>query len=104
MRITTVITLATLLALPLTPAVAGNGLRQIMSTGSTLASSYSTFKDHKLVAAAQDDASSFIASEGAIRGPFLEAALRRLRAEQVGLTATDLELAQALLAQTPSDG
>lgn len=49
--------------------------------------------------AAQDDAGSFVASEGAIRGPFLEAAIRQARAENPGLQATDMELANAILAK-----
>lgn len=56
-------------------------------------------RDMKVVQAARDDAASFVASEGAIRGAQLEAALRVVR-ERVpqARQASDAELAQALLA------
>lgn len=56
-------------------------------------------RDMKVVQAARDDAASFVASEGAIRGAQLEAALRVVR-ERVSQAqaASDAELAQALLA------
>jgi hypothetical protein len=44
-------------------------------------------------------AGSFVASEGAIRGPFLEAAMRQVRAENPGMQASDMELANAILAR-----
>ncbi|HCP31228.1 MAG TPA: ribonucleotide reductase, partial [Pseudomonas sp.] len=46
-----------------------------------------------------DDAGSFVASEGAIRGPFLESAIKQVRAEHPGLHASDMELANAILAE-----
>ena len=56
-------------------------------------------RDMKVVQAARDDAASFIASEGAIRGARLEAALQLLRARvPEAQAASDAELAQALLA------
>ncbi len=55
--------------------------------------------DHKLIAAAQDDAAVFIASDGQQRGAQLESALHYLRQTQPKLSATDLELAQAILVQ-----
>ncbi len=70
-----------------------------MTSGATTASSYITSHDHKLVLAAQDDAGSFVASEGAIRGPFLEQALQQVRAENPGLEASDMDLANAILAK-----
>ncbi|MBV2133206.1 DUF2388 domain-containing protein [Pseudomonas sp. MAP12] len=56
-------------------------------------------RDMKLVQAARDDAASFVASEGSIRGAQLEAALHVVR-ERVpeARQASDAELAQALLA------
>lgn len=69
----------------------------VLSSGATTASTYVTFKDHKEVVAARDDASSFIASDGQIRGPYLEAALRRMRDSHPGLQADDIELATAIL-------
>jgi uncharacterized protein (TIGR02448 family) len=49
--------------------------------------------------AAQDDAGSFVASDGGIRGPYLEAAMQKVRADNPGLQATDMELANAILAK-----
>nr|BFE93163.1 hypothetical protein GCM10020185_36990 [Pseudomonas brassicacearum subsp. brassicacearum] len=77
--------------------------RNVISSGATTGSTYLTFKDHKLIVAAQDDAGSFVASDGGIRGPYLEAAMQKVRADNPGLQATDMELANAILAKkTPS--
>lgn len=57
-------------------------------------------RDMKVVQAARDDAASFVASDGAIRGAQLEAALRVLRERlPEARQASDVELAQALLAR-----
>jgi uncharacterized protein (TIGR02448 family) len=63
------------------------------------ASSDSSSGNDKVVLAARDDAASFVASDGAIRGAQLEAALRHLR-ENVpqARQASDIELAKAILA------
>ncbi|MNT92876.1 hypothetical protein D3C72_2342320 [compost metagenome] len=51
----------------------------------------------------RDDASSFIASDGAIRGPYLEAELQRLRSEHPALQGrSDQELASAILSSGTS--
>lgn len=76
----------------------GSFIRQVLSSGATTGSTYLTFKDNKLVADAREDASSFVASDGVIRGPYLEAMLQQLRSEQPDLQASDLELARAVLA------
>lgn len=55
--------------------------------------------DRKLIVAAQDDAAAFIASDGELRGARLESALMALRQAQPKLSASDLELAQAILVQ-----
>lgn len=55
--------------------------------------------DRKLLLAARDDAASFIASDGQLRGVQLESALIYLRRTQPKLRASDLELAQAILVQ-----
>ena len=68
------------------------------SSGATTASTYLTFKDNKLVVPAREDAGSFVASNGEIRGPYLEAALQQMRREQPDLQASDMELATAILA------
>ena len=102
MRRYPLLALAALLSLSVTQALADSVVRDILSSGATTASTYLSFKDHKLVLAARDDAGSFIASGGQIRGPYLEAALQRLRAEQPGLRASDLELARAILVSAPA--
>ena len=57
----------------------------------------SSLRDNKIVRAARDDAASFVASEGAIRGVKLESALDHIRHQAPGLNATDAQLAQAIL-------
>ncbi|MBD1550141.1 DUF2388 domain-containing protein [Pseudomonas typographi] len=99
MRVKPVILSAALFCLPLGPAMADSFLRNVVSSGATTGSTYLTFKDHKMVVAAQDDAGSFVASDGAIRGPFLEAAIARLRSDNPGLQASDMALANAILAK-----
>lgn len=84
--------------IPLGAALADGLVRDILSSGATTASTYLTFKDNKLVAAAREDAGSFVASDGAIRGPHLEATLLQLRQQQPQLQASDMELAGAILA------
>lgn len=54
--------------------------------------------DDKIVLEARDDAASFIASEGAIRGAHLEAALQHIRRQSPQLEASDRQLAEAILA------
>ncbi|AYF89545.1 DUF2388 domain-containing protein [Pseudomonas sp. JS3066] len=88
-----------LVALPVGSAMAdGDFWRDVISSGATTASTYLTFKDDKLIVAARDDASSFVASGGEIRGPYLEAALQRIRSEHPDIKASDSELANAILA------
>jgi len=99
MRLKTAIAAAALLSLPVGSALADTFWRNVISSGATTASTYLTSRDHKLVIAAQDDAGSFVASEGAIRGPYLEAAMRQVRAENPGMQASDMELANAILAK-----
>lgn len=57
----------------------------------------SSLRDNKIVQAARDDAASFVASEGAIRGVKLESALDYIRQQAPQLKATDAQLAQAIL-------
>lgn len=57
----------------------------------------SSFRDDKIVLAARDDAASFVASEGEIRGVKLESALDHIRHQAPQLQATDAQLAQAIL-------
>ncbi|POA22366.1 ribonucleotide reductase [Pseudomonas sp. FW300-N1A1] len=88
-----------LLSLSAGSAMADSFWQEVISSGATTASTYLTFKDHKMIVAAQDDAGSFVASDGNIRGPFLESAMQKVRADNPGLKATDMELANAILAK-----
>ncbi|PSS56644.1 DUF2388 domain-containing protein [Pseudomonas sp. BBP2017] len=99
MRLKLAVATLALLSLPVGSAMADTFWRNVISSGATTASSYLTSKDHKLVVAAQDDAGSFVASEGAIRGPYLEAAIQKVRADNPGLEVSDMDLAQAILAK-----
>ena len=56
-----------------------------------------SIRDMKLVIAARDDAASFVASHGAIRGAQLEAALLQIREHAPQLQASDAQLAEAIL-------
>src|SRR6218665_2458513 len=91
-----------LVVVPVTSAMADTFWRNVLSSGATTGSFYLTSRhDHKVIVNAQEDAGSFIASDGAICGPYLEAALQKVRAEHPGLQASDNELAQAILAAEP---
>lgn len=69
------------------------------SSAGSSASSDSTSGDDKVVLRAREDAASFVASEGRIRGAQLEAALRHLREHDTARrNASDMELARAILA------
>ncbi|WP_457788522.1 DUF2388 domain-containing protein [Pseudomonas sp. PL-6] len=58
----------------------------------------SSLRDDKVVLAARDDAASFVASAGEIRGVQLEAALLHIRSQVPALAAADdLQLAEAIL-------
>ncbi len=70
------------------------------SSAGSSGSSGSTSGDDKVVLQAREDAAGFVASDGRIRGARLEAALRHLRASNAAARdATDLEIAQAILAR-----
>lgn len=55
--------------------------------------------NNKVLLQAQDDAASFVASGGGIRGVRLEAALAHIRQQQPTLEASDMQLAEAILAR-----
>lgn len=100
MRLKLAVATLAVLSLPVGSAMADDSFWQsVLTSGATTGSSYLTSRDHKLVVAAQDDAGSFVASDGAIRGPYLEAAMQKVRADNPGLQATDMELANAILAK-----
>ncbi len=81
-----------------TSAGAGSAGTSASSRGGS-ASSNSTSGSSKVVLQARDDAASFVASEGKIRGARLEAAIRHLREHDAqARQASDMQLAQAILA------
>lgn len=93
--------LCALLALVSAPVVASSfgGSSAGSSAAGSSASSGSSSGDDKVVLQARDDAASFVASNGRIRGAQLEAALRQLRERNADARrASDMELAQAILA------
>lgn len=61
-------------------------------------STASTFGSNKVVLDARDDAASFVGSNGQVRGVNLEAALGHIRHQMPELQATDMQLAEAILA------
>ncbi|WP_213937611.1 DUF2388 domain-containing protein [Pseudomonas sp. dw_612] len=58
----------------------------------------SSLRDNKIVRAARDDAASFVASNGDIRGVKLESAIDEIHRQLPQLNATDAQIAQAILA------
>lgn len=59
----------------------------------------SSINDDKLVLDARDDAARFVASAGEQRGARLQAALLHIRQQAPSTQASDMELAQAILAR-----
>ena len=91
-----------LLALSTAPAFASSfaGTSAGASSAGSSGTSGSTSGDDKVVLKARDDAASFVASDGRIRGAQLEAALRLLRERDAAAReASDMQLAQAILAE-----
>lgn len=87
------------LCLPFGSAMARVDAGDVATSAGISASLYSTFKDHKMVVPAQDDASSFVASGGTIRGVYLESVLKEIRQNHPDLKASDEDLARAILVQ-----
>lgn len=80
-------------------STAGSSAGAATSGAGSSASSKTTSPDEKIVRQARDDAASFVATDGRIRGAQLEAALRYLREHNAAAQrASDLQLAQAILA------
>ncbi|MFA5679239.1 MAG: DUF2388 domain-containing protein [Pseudomonas sp.] len=77
-----------------TDAVAGSLVNIIEATSDAT----SSIGDDKVVLDARDDAASFVASAGEVRGAYLEAALRHIRQQQPTIQASDMQLAEAILA------
>lgn len=70
----------------------------LAGTIDTMSNATSSVVDNKVVLAAKDDAASFVATAGAVRGAHLETALQHIRARMPALHADDAQLAQAILA------
>ncbi|UVM52921.1 MULTISPECIES: DUF2388 domain-containing protein [unclassified Pseudomonas] len=87
------------LCLPFGSAMARVDAGDVATSAGVSASLYSTFKDHKMAIPARDDASSFVASGGTIRGVYLESVLKEIRQNHPGLKASDEDLARAILVQ-----
>ncbi|WP_442113911.1 DUF2388 domain-containing protein [Pseudomonas sp. NUPR-001] len=85
------------LCMPMGAALADVDAKDVATSAGISASLYSTFKDDKRIIPARDEASSFIASGGAIRGVYLESMLQRVRQEHPGIQASDEDIAMAIL-------
>jgi uncharacterized protein (TIGR02448 family) len=71
----------------------------LKGTSTGTAATSGSFRDNTVGLAARDDAASYVASDGAVRGVHLEAAIVLLRAElPEAQAASDLDLARAILA------
>ncbi|MCU7648388.1 DUF2388 domain-containing protein [Pseudomonas piscis] len=71
----------------------------LKATSDATSDATSSLRDNKIVRAARDDAASFVATDGAIRGVKLESAFAHIRQQAPQLQqATDTQLAQAILA------
>lgn len=96
--------LCALLATSIAPAFAASSAgtsagAATSGAGSSASSKISSGDQKKVVLAARDDAASFVASDGSIRGAQLEAALRFLRERSAQAQhASDMALAKAILA------
>ncbi|MCP1621607.1 DUF2388 domain-containing protein [Pseudomonas nitroreducens] len=95
----------TLLLLPLLLTCSLPAWAFDQTTQFPVATSYATSQvtsapfDNKLLRGARDDAAQFVATDGALRGARLEAALHWLRQRHPELAANDRELAEAILAK-----
>ncbi|WP_177327443.1 DUF2388 domain-containing protein [Pseudomonas sp. BRG-100] len=70
---------------------------ETISSGTTFSTTYLTSKDRKILTATETDASCFVASDGVIRGPYIEAAIKNFRLANPGVSVEDLDLAQSIL-------
>ncbi|MFP6847843.1 MAG: DUF2388 domain-containing protein [Pseudomonas sp.] len=72
-------------------------VRSLAASSDATSDASSSLRDDKIVLAARDDAASFVASQGVIRGVRLEAALQHLRQQSPALQGDDMQLASAIL-------
>jgi len=70
----------------------------LISSTST-ATTYLTSRDKKLIVGTQEDASTFVASNGGIKGVYLEAAMEKFRTSHPEMEISDMDLAQSILAR-----
>jgi uncharacterized protein (TIGR02448 family) len=70
----------------------------LASTSGAVSDASASLADNKVLLDAKDDAASFVASQGLLRGAQLQAAFEHLRATHPQLQADDLQLANAILA------
>lgn len=77
-----------------TDAIGGSLVNTIDATSDAT----SSLGNDKVVLDARDDAASFVGSQGEVRGAYLEAALSHIRQQQPELQASDMQLAEAILA------
>lgn len=70
----------------------------IANTSKSTSDTTSKIGDDKVILAAKNDAASFVGSAGELRGVNLEAALSHIRQQLPTLEATDMQLAEAILA------
>jgi uncharacterized protein (TIGR02448 family) len=73
-------------------------VRTVDSSTNATSDVSSSLRDDKIVREARDDAASFVASSGDIRGARLENAFAHIRQIAPQLQASDAQLAQAILA------
>ena len=70
----------------------------LANTSESTSDATSSIGKDKVVLAAKSDAASFVGSAGELRGVNLEAALSHIRQQLPTLEATDMQLAEAILA------
>ena len=81
------------------PAMAMNDFwAETLISSTSTSTIYLTSRDKKLIAATRDDASSFVASDGNIKGVYLEAAMDEFRQSHPDIAISDIALAQFILA------
>ena len=89
-----------LIALPMSAFASSFAGTSAGSASGASSAGSSSAGDDKIVLDARDDAAAFVASDGAIRGARLEAALLHLREQGVAQQqASDMALARTLLAR-----
>lgn len=68
------------------------------ATSDATSDATASLRDKKVVLEARDDAASYVASHGAVRGARLESAFAYIRQQNPTLHASDAQLAQAIVA------